>query len=599
MSFIDNFHKNVDGNAVCGVICSQTLTVIEVVELLKARYNRVWCGMSDKVRAQNVFSLMESQNNASFTDNPSYESATEGVVVSSTGVLKDKILSSFASDTVKHIEFTDVLVLDGVTPGALDTVAIMALWSRSYNMAQGNRIPRLVLLLDSMEVPENIPLDVPYVYKDTPDPKVVYAGEQDIIELVKLRNGTDNTTRDYVVYCEDEQRCADITKRISGRRLPNAKVYRIGKNSPSSKFVEINAANADKRKIIVTMESLLIHPDCIVFDNLRFKLRGETRFISKTLAHTRALHSAECVRLCDEAVFDSEVTVHNTTEYKVFPPVELLAQVLEVGIDPVELFSGFIEQEIIEQGIADMKKHSMISNTNQVLKAGNLFLATPLSHRPSAVLHRAIEESYPLFPFVVLAVFIEMGETQFFVEAPEFINHRSMLTSHLVFWSKFADEVQTLKPGKRVLNEWCGRNSLDVDAVSSLCSTVVVTFNAVETMYKQNFIIGKFSVENLMKAAKPLIQEVYRDDIHFLSADNRHYADTSDRRFLLPETLTNPPFRVIVLTKTHNRITSLIADDDMLFSEHKVMRPRTPPADAYESDDDEMPDLVPNFGDEE
>ena len=568
MSFIDRFHKKVAGNMVCGVICSASLKVAKVLDLLSSRHNRVWCAMPNDFSAQNIFSLLEDRNNVELATTKSKHSESPGITICSSGLLRDKLLQDFRDDSLDHIEFADVIVIDGLSSGMLDSVTVLALWNRVYQSDRGFRVPRLVLLLDSMEVPENIPLDMPYIHDEDLEPKVVYAGEADMVVTIKSRARKDNLTNDYVVYCEDEETSMKVTRQLA--RVPKSKVYQLNKNSPRSKFIDSNAPNVQQRKIIVTSEPIVHHEQCIVFDQLKCKIKGESRFVSKTLAHQRATHSIECVRMCTNDMFDVKVTVHNTPQYRTASLLGLLAQLFETKVDPVELFAGFIDEELITKGITELKKQRMINNSNTILKAGNLFLRLPLSHRPTALIHHAIERSLPLFPFIVLAVFVEMGETEFFTERPEVSEQTPLLTTHLIFWTKYAEEIKTLKPPKKILTEWCKTNLLDTDAVAMLCKTIITCFNTLEMMYEKNFIIGKFSTPNLINTATPMIHEIYKDDIYVLSADDRYYVDSSDRRFLIPDRVTSPPMRVIALTKTHNKITSYLPDENM-YSKHSVL----------------------------
>jgi hypothetical protein len=567
MSFVDRFHDNVAGNTVSGVICSPSLSITKVLRLLSSRYNRVWCGLSSRFTVENIFSLMDTDSNVDVADDTSYKIKPSGVVISTGSVLRNKILKSFEGDQIKHIDFTDVIVIDGVTRGTIDAITVMALWNKTYTSSRGNRIPRLVVLLDSMEVPENIPLDMPYTHGDDPIYNVSYK-TQDTVNVIRSRNAKDNISISYVVYCEDEEMCSIIAKKLS--RLPNSKIFQVGKKSTRSKIVELDTANIGKRKIIITSEEMLYHRNCIVFDELRCKVRGEIRYTSKTVANTRAMYAKDCIRIGTVEEFDAKATVHNTPEYKTCHLYGLFTEIINANVDPMELFEEFIDPDIISDTIANLKRKKMISSSKTILKAGNLFLRLPLSHNSSGIIHHSIERSYPLFPFVVLAVFVEMGETEFFVERPEVDKDTSMLTSHLLFWEKYADEVMTLKPAKKVLVQWCKANLLHPDPIMMLCKTIIACFNIIEVMYQKNFIIGKFSTSNLINAAKPIIEEVFKDEIYLLSADGTHYVDSSDRRFLLPDDRIEPATRIIALTKTHNKITSFYPDN-VIFSENKVI----------------------------
>jgi hypothetical protein len=497
---------------------------------------------------------MEDQSNIDIATNKSYTIKGQGTVISTGDVIKDKVLDKFCDDSIDDIDFADVMVLDGITNGMINTITILSLWNKSYKSGRGKQLPRIVLLLDSMEVPEGIPLDMAYIHGGDIPLNVKYVN-RDILNVIK--NRTDDINLDYIIYCEDTKISMSTSRKLS--KIPNSKIYRVENNSQRSKFKEINSANSVNRKIIITSQDVILHNNCIVFDTLMCKMRGESKFISKTLANKRAMYAKECVRLCDLETFKHTITVHNTPQYKLCSINETLAQIIESKISPLDLFSGFIEDNVINEGISNLKKQRMISNSNTLLAAGDLFLKLPLSHKPASIIYQAIEKSYPVFPFVVLAVIIEMGDTRFFLEESreEGINER------LNIWIKYADEIKTLKPIKTVLSQWCKSNSIDVDALLTLCKTIITCFNEVETIYQKNFIIGKFSLDSLLDASKPLFHEVYQDDIYLISSDNRHYVDSIGRKFLLPDNLDEPPARIIALTRTHNKITSFLPDNSI------------------------------------
>lgn len=564
MSFIDN----VTGNMLSGVICSPSFGIPDILRLVGGCYNRVWFGARNKFGAENILGLME-ESNVTVTNSASFKSKNPGIVISSASILCDKLLSSFHEDNIEDITFSDVLVVDGVTSGSLDTVTIIALWKRSYSSSRGVKLPRMVLVLDSMEIPENIPLDIPYTHKSDSIPKITYT-ERDIISTIKSRNSTDDVSHDYIVYCKDQETCMAFAKALS---RVGSKIYQLGNNSQRSKFSEVNAANTDKRKIIITSEDIVYHRSSIIFDQLIYKVKGETNLISKTLADMRTIYAHECIRFCTNSEFDLEVAVHSTPMYKICPIIDKLAMIYEAKIDPLDLLSGFIEDDIINEGARKLKKNRMISNSNSVLKAGSLFLKLPLSHQPSAIIHRAMERNHPVFPFIVLSTFIEMGETEFYTVRPKM--DKSLLELNLMFWTKYANEVGTLKPAKSILSMWCKTTLLDVDAVSMLCKTIITCLNQIEIMHQKNYMIGKFSTENLFSIAKPIIHEIYDDDIYMLSGDNSHYVDSSDRKFLPPDNLDKLHHRIIGLTKTHDKITSFIPDDS-IFSDYTPRSLATP-----------------------
>lgn len=538
------------------------------------------------------------------------------VVYCTSGHLRRKFLSYFEDGKVKNgnIDFCDVLVLDEVHNGSLDYDIIMELWNLAYS--QGATIPRLVLASATMsndpEYPSTIFENLPIYEVDIKGfpIKEEYAKQDydvnskniltDIAMTVITKHSevpveVDKVSK-WLVFCPGTNEVENVIKILKSAELEKVSIlpaYSMLQREQIDKIFEVPELGT--RTIIVATNiaeaSITIDGLDGIFDTLLEKIQetsqsGGSRLalqhISKSSANQRKGRTGRtnpgfCFRLCTHSGFEKLKEQREREIFRV-PLINVLIEMLDIGIDPVDIFMGRTLEKKMKETFKTLKDIGMIEifgGNKLVTDKGHFAPFFPLSVYNSALiwewtqLTKADGTKYPIFPIVVLASLIDcFGPTYFFYPKKEYYHsdaeHKELALAYfkkhfrifegnsdlevlLTLWNTICGNFQSITPLKSDISKWSQSHSLNNKKILEVFN-VVKQSCLVLTRLGYEVDLGTFSEANVIKVASPLLEKVYSKNVFVYQSKTKSYYNPITKEYykinmknaLVPEKTTFP-----------------------------------------------------------
>ena len=369
------------------------------------------------------------------------------------GHARRKMLSYFSEGVAKPIDFCDVLMVDEVHSGSLDTTIIISLWM--YAALSGVLVPRLVVA-SATPVPLEIipepqvytvelaahPIEFRYLDKDIDldDPSgLLYTFAAEIAADIHIKSSIDSGHILVFAPGSNEVELVAATlkqlleKPVSGKRVDIIPAF--GALKPEDIGLIYKETGPDERKIVIATNiaemSITISDVGHVIDTLVEKraetsqnggFRLTTRYISKDSAKQRAgrtgrTRAGVCYRMCTQILFDS-LEEHRPPEIQRIPIYETVMELLDVGLSPEKVIKGIDTQRVLQATQLLAKIGMVVSGAGTRLSptVTSGLIVTDMGHfapkfhisvRNAAYLWNWIQSGYPVFPGIVSAALID------------------------------------------------------------------------------------------------------------------------------------------------------------------------------------------------
>lgn len=490
------------------------------------------------------------------------------------GHARRKMLSFFKDGKASPLTFCDVLMVDEVHSGSIDTTVIISLWMQAAK--QGVQVPRLVIA-SATPVPMNIlptpfvytvnlqayPIEIKYSNKDFPLEDVTNAVLIEAAQTAaRIHKDTDVSTGHILVFAagsHDVELIGEKLTEILGENVTGKKHLIIpvfGALKQEEIALIYKPAGPNERKIVIATNiaemSITISDIGHVVDTLLEKraetsqsggLRLATHRISKDSAKQRAGRTGRtrpgiCYRLCTEATFQT-FEDHRPPEIQRVPIYDTIMELLEAGLNPQEVIPELDAYRISEAikllellGMVNKGTGIGTANKGSVTEIGHFAHHFHVSVRNSTFLWHWKEAGLPLFPGIVLACLIDSYGPSYFwmprrkagvtqttyneemkVYKKKFFAKYigySDLETSLNMWHDLMKHIGTLKPSPRKLVDYSQSNSLNNKKLRELLTVISQSVHAFENMGK-SVEIGPFTTAGALGKARDILEKVYSD----------------------------------------------------------------------------------------
>jgi HrpA-like RNA helicase len=285
--------------------------------------------------------------------------------------------------------------------------------------------------------------------------------------------------------------------------------------------------------------------------DLRYKIFPNLLLINAK-GRTGRTNPGFCFRLCTESGFEKLKEQREREIFRV-PLINVLIEMMDVGIDPVQVFMGRTLEKKMKETFKTLKDIGMIEifGTNKlVTEKGHFAPFFPLSVYNSSLIWEWTQltkengTKYPIFPIVVLASLIDcFGPSYFFYPKKEYyhseIEHKEVLSNYykkhfkmfaaesdlevlLTLWNVVCGNFQTITPSKTDISKWSQGHSMNNKKITEVFN-VVKQCCLVLVRLGYEVELGVFSEKNVVKVAAPLLEKVYRTNVFVYQAKTRSY----------------------------------------------------------------------------
>lgn len=293
--------------------------------------------------------------------------------------------------------------------------------------------------------------------------------------------------------------------------------------------------------VLTDREYLPIRDIDFVFD-LRMS-NNKLSVIQRTM-----LAYSECYRFYTEEHFKSLPTMKHSINNQELHRQEM--DLLRLEISPHDIFN----YSLINPKHSIMKNRYLVSG-DKLTDIGLFVHDTGLSPFSGRLLFHWMED-YPPFPGIVIATMLDTLKTGLLIipnndrENHYFMNHGSAvlddlqpsyMRTYLYVWLRFCDQVGTLKPNMKELEEWCKINKVRFGAMESMLHKMLKVFATIESRTRLNVSLGTFSVNGAISAFEELLEERFGEEVYafderkgvYVNKD-RHEADLGIRHHYEP-----------------------------------------------------------------
>jgi HrpA-like RNA helicase len=480
------------------------------------------------------------------------------------GHTRRKLLTYFDHDTIRPIDFCDVLFVDEIHTGSIDTTIIISLWMKAA-MAQV-RVPRLVVA-SATPIPLTIypvpveytveakayPIEYNYIHQDlNTDDGSLY--NETALKTVNIHTTTKLTDGHILVFAPGATEVETITNQIF-QLLEYDKTVDIIPAFSALTQAEIELIYQQKegiRKIIIATNiaemSITIENIGFVVDTMLEKrsetsfsggFRLTTHYISKDSAKQRSgrtgrTRSGVSYRMCTLEKYES-FEEHRPMEIDRVPIFELVMELLDIGLDPQEIITGTSKQRIQDSTtlLKRLELIKMVDGKVHVTDLGHFAPQFQFSVKNATFLWKWIEAGHPVFPGIVVASLIDSYGPSYFWQPRKkpdmsidvyntmikehrqryfsrFIGYNDLETC-LNMWRDLTSSLRGIVGDQRQIAQWAKENSMNNKKIKELLLIVNQTIGKLKNSI--DIKIGPFTTEGVMKAARPILKIVYSDQI--------------------------------------------------------------------------------------
>jgi ATP-dependent helicase HrpA len=510
---------------------------------------------------------------------------SHSIVYCTSGHLRRKMLSYFEKGIVPsgNIDFCSVLVLDEAHSGSIDIDIIVELWIHAFNA--GVTVPRLVLasatlskentVLEDLPILEiktkSLPIKIEYNDKNyAPDSKVIYS---DLALKIAQKNlqipVPEMDTSKWLVFCPGSGEVDTTCTILRNLNLKKVLIFPAYSKLTSDELTRIfDPIPPGYRSIIVATNiaeaSITIDGLDGVYDSMVEKVSetsasGGFRLVVKNVSksssnqrkgRTGRTREGFCYRMCTQDLFNN-LPEQREPEIKRVPLTNVIVELLNVGLDPVEIFKYRVSEKRMNDSIQILKTLKMVDNQNLVTESGNFATVLPLGVRNSAIIFKWIKENkeLPVYPAVVLASILDVYGPAFYYyprkeesmtsKEYEIFRHEyyedkfsgfqgmNDLESLLKMWNFIVSDVKSLKPGYDTLLDISKNYSLNNKKVQELFKIVRKCCIDIARLFDSEIVLGPFNERKLFNLINPIIKDTYYDFI---------FTHTKDGLYINPKT---------------------------------------------------------------
>jgi HrpA-like RNA helicase len=503
------------------------------------------------------------------------------------GHARKKMLSFFSNGKAKAIDFCDVLMVDEVHSGSLDTTIILSLWMTAA--MSGVSVPRLVVA-SATPVPMTIqptpvvyvvdipgfPIEYRYLSTDVDhnDSEALFGKAAQI--TADIHNTTPISTGHVLVFAPGSNEVEAIARDLVRLIKPSDKIATIIPAFSSLKQEDIGliykTAAPNERKIIIatniaemsiTVENIGHVVDTMIEKRAEMSQSGgfrlTTHSISKDSAKQRAGRTGRtrpgiCYRLCTNATYE-KLEQHRPPEIDRVPIYEPIMELMSAGLEPGEVIRGIDISRVVKTTQL-LIKLGMVNYDKKVTEMGHFAPQFPLSVRNSAVLWHWIKhkkedgKSYAIFPGVVVTALIDCyGPSYFWIPrkkpdvSPE--QHAELVLAHkekyfakyvgyndlesaINMWNDLTNAIGGIDGNVRDIARWCKNNSINNKKIRELLMIVGQIVSKLKQL-GYNVVLGPFTAAGAIAAMRPFLLDVYSDSVMILNGTSNYYYNPATR----------------------------------------------------------------------
>lgn len=514
---------------------------------------------------------------------------TSRIVYVTAGHAMHKLLSHFSNGIPRDVTFCDVLMVDEVHAGTLDTSIILSLWDKVYQ--SGVNCPRL-LVASATPVPINLSIQIKeyvvtiqshgvtikYYNRDIEgDDTQLYTASGAL--AYQIHTSTDINTGHILVFApgarEVELVISMIEDAISNDKHSTKKAIVIrayGALDQQSLSLIYRETGPNERKIVVATniaETAITIPDIgHVIDTMREK-RSETSpsggmslnrtYISKDSAIQRAGRTGRtrpgvCYRMCTFERYE-KLEQHRPPEIDRVPIYDIIMQLLSVGLAP-ETTIRDISTARVTQATRLLKMLELIDGNNHVTDAGMFVPKFHLSVRNATFLYKwyKSDAKYPIFPGIVTACIIDSYSPSYYriprkkpdqtnAEYNDYIStYRDDYFSSILGYSDletalnlfilFYKTFHEITYEEKSLASWSNANGLNNKKIRELLGSIKQVVGAFAKL-QYDVKKGPFVANNVINASRHMLLSVYSDQVMIHSKEQSYYSPLHKQEYRL------------------------------------------------------------------
>jgi HrpA-like RNA helicase len=457
-----------------------------------------------------------------------------------------------------------MIILDEAHNGSIDNDIITQLWITAYN--QNVNVPRLVLASatltkESTIIPDipimeiktkSLPVKIEYAPKNyIPDNRLIYTDLANIIaEKHMMFPVRDEDISKWLVFCAGSSEVDSICTLLRFFSLDKVKIFPAhSKLTDEQKNAIFDRGTPGYRNIIVATNiaeaSITIDGLDGVFDSLTEKVSetsssGGFRLVIKNISKSSAAQrkgrtgrtrAGFCYRMCTEKYFN-ELQEQREPEISRVPLTGVIVELLNVGLDPVNLFASRVTKNRIGETLKTLEMLKMIDGKQEVTEAGIFATRFNFSVYNSSVLYSWMsKEEFPLYPIAALISLIDCyGPPYFFYpKKEEGMNNKEYdkvksdyydsnfakfegandIESMLKFWNTLIENVGGIDPNYEDVLRFCKNSSINNKKAQEVIKLVRHTCKVLAQEYGKNITVGPFNERKVFRVAEPYLRSAY------------------------------------------------------------------------------------------
>jgi HrpA-like RNA helicase len=471
----------------------------------------------------------------------------------------------------KNLKFCDILMLDESHNGTMDLELIMRLWK--YAHSRGAILPKLLLTSATLDVkltvfPEaevykivrkSSPIDIIYTLKDyEPDSEFIYSDLSKMVLYLHqkiVNEGIDGEL--WLIFCPGVGEIDKVYKMLVNK-FNNLFVIKLYSTQANKNDDFKNMPGKNNRKIIISTNmcetSVTIPNLSRVFDTLIEKITVEsenggsmllTTNISKSSATQRSgrvgrTSKGTSYRMCTENFFN-KLQEQKTAEIFRMPLSETIIELLNIGVDPIEILHGLDEKRF-------NKTYNTLSHLKMIITIGDYVYITELGKFSAffkmdlyscAIFYNWLNGKNTIFPGIVLSSIINCytssNDKNSFFNYPKKeekqnnkdyentiidyynsnfkkFNSGSIIGTIYQMVNNILEYTYNDIKDEEVIKKYCIQNNLNGNKFIELFNKI----NEIGNVLKKkgmNYDIREYDTVKIIKIVNPILKSVYSDKI--------------------------------------------------------------------------------------
>jgi HrpA-like RNA helicase len=487
------------------------------------------------------------------------------------GHARRKLLSYFSDGQARDIDFCDVLMVDEVHSGALDTTIILSLWVNAAT--SGAAVPRLVIASATpvplvIDPPPKVytvdvarfPIEYKYLDRDIDYTDMGSLADAASTRAFDICRTTPASAGHILIFAAGAKDVEAIEASVKRRFVDNKDIIVVPAFSALRRediALIYKPTTGNQRKVIIATNiaemSITVENVGFVIDTMIEKRsemsnsggsRLATHYISKDSAKQRAGRTGRtiagtCYRLCTLQKYES-LDQHRPPEVERVPIYEPVMELMSVGLDPNKVLYG-VDVSRMYKTRQLLSRLGMITTGDKVTELGHFATKFPLSVRNATFLWKWVQEvnpatnqPYPIFPAVVVAALIDCAGPSYVWVPRKTIdasatNYNTTIAQYkdqyfskfkgdndletaINIWRDLYGKVGSIRSDNPAVGKWARENSMNNKKIREALMIMEQSVAILQRMGK-TVTIGTFNPANVMRVARPLLLSVYSDNI--------------------------------------------------------------------------------------